>query len=210
MGSKIYKITGGPDNQISFLIRSSLFDRQRMLTIHPDYLALEDNDLNSSGATRIEKEHIEGFRFGIDWYRGRYIMIGRTYRIEVRDHQGRILGIRLHSIYGIHQKRLGNKFRQIYQALHKAYFNDLGLHYIRLVNDGLSFSLGGVTLTNVGIEDPKIGALPWNSIGLKPYHSYFALYDKAEPAKYHAFDYGFDWNAGLLYAVLNYILKHQK
>ena len=191
----------------TFWIRSTLFDRHRLLTIHPDYLAFDNKDLASAEPTSIEKANIESFRFGVDWVRGRFFIIGRTYRIEVRDHEGNTIKIRLRSIYGVRKKKLGAKYRQINRALHNAYFNDLGLHYIRLVNDGLPFTLAGIILTPEGIVDPKIGTLSWGSIGLKAYSTYFAIYDKAEPQKYHAFDYGIEWNAVLLYSVLTFILQ---
>jgi len=195
--------------QTTFLIRSTLFDRERLLTVNPDYLAFDNKDLVSAEPSTIERENIESFRFGVDWIRGLYFIIGRTYRIEVRDHEGNTIKIRLRSIYGIRKKKLGTKYNKIYGALHNAYFNDLGLHYVRLVNDRLPFMLAGVTLTPEGIVDPKIGALSWNSIGLKAYSTYFAIYDKSEPSNYHAFDYGVDWNAILLYSILTFILKQK-
>lgn len=137
----------------TFLIKSSLFDRDRLLTVNADYLSFDDNDLISAGHTTIEKSNIEGFRFGVDWITGLYFMIGRTYRIEVRDHTGKIIRIRLRSLYGIRRKKLATKYKKVYDALHNAYFNDLGLHYVSLVNDSLSFTLAGVILTPEGIAD---------------------------------------------------------
>ena len=194
----------------TFLIKSTLFDRDRLLTVHPDYLAFDDNDLISAGPTTIEKSDIESFRFGIDRIAGLYFVIGRTYRIEVRDHEGNTVKIRLRSIYGVRKKKLGTKYKKIYDALHSTYFNDLGLHYVRLVNDSLPFKLAGVTLTPEAIVDPKVGTLSWNSIGLKAYTTYFAIYDKSHPKNYHAFDYGIEWNAVLLYSVLDFILRKKQ
>lgn len=194
----------------TFLIKSTILDRERLLTVHPDYLSFDDKDLKSAQPTCLEKANIESFRFGVDWISGLYFIIGRTYRIEVRDHEGTCIKIQLRSIYGIRIKKLAKKYNQIYNALHSAYFNDLGLHYIRLVNDGLPFQLAGVTLTPHGLEDPKIGALSWNSIGLKAYTTYCAIFDKSEPTRYHAFDYGIEWNGVLLYSVLEYILKSKQ
>jgi hypothetical protein len=180
------------------------------LTVHSDYLAFDNKDLVSAEPTSIEKSNIESFRFGIDWIRGLYFIIGRTYRIEVNDHEGNTIKIRLRSIYGIRRKKLGAKYKKIYDALHNAYFNDLGLHYVRLVHDSLPFTLAGVILTPEGVVDAKIGILSWNSIGLKAYATYFVIYDKSEPKNYHAFDYGIEWNAVLLYSVLIFILKQKQ
>ena len=196
--------------QSTFLIRSTLFDRHRLLTVHPDYLAFDNNDLVSAEPTSIEKQNIESFRFGIDRIRGLYFNIGRTYRIEVRDHEGNIIKIRLSSIYGIRSGKLAIKYKQVYEALHNTYFNDLGLHYASLVNDSLSFRLAGAILTPEGIADSKLGTLSWDSIGLKTYATYFVIYNKSEPNNYHAFDYGIDWNAVLLYSVLAFILKQKQ
>jgi hypothetical protein len=194
----------------TFLIRSTLFDRHLQLTVHPDYLAFDNKDLISAEPTSIEKANIESFRFGIDWIRGLYFIIGRTYRIEVRDHEGNTIKIRLRSIYGVRRKMLGTKYKKIYDALHNAYFNDLGLHYVRLVHDSLPFTLADVIITPEGVVDPKIGALSWNSIGLRAYATYFAIYNESEPQNYHVFDYGIEWNAVLLYSVLTFILKQKQ
>jgi hypothetical protein len=195
---------------LKFPIKSTILARRRLLTVHPDCLSFDDKDLISAKPTCLEKANIESFRFGVDWISGFYFTIGRTYRIEVRDHEGATVKILLRSIYGVRKKKLADKYRQIYNALHNAYFNDLGLHYIRLVNDRLPFHLAGVMITADGIEDSKIGALPWNSIGLRAYTSYFAIFDKSDPSKYHAFDYGIEWNAVLLYSVLEYILREKQ
>lgn len=197
-------------SEIKFLTRSTPFDRDRILTINADYLSFDDNDLISAGPTIIEKSNMESFRFGVDWIRGLYFIIGRKYRIEVRDHTGKVIKIKLRSVYGIRRKKLATKYKKIYDALHNAYFNDLGLHYVSLVNNSLSFTLAGVTLTPDGIEDPKLGTLHWNSIGLRAYTTYFAIFDKSKPDNYHTFDYGIEWNGVLLYSVLTYILKQKQ
>jgi hypothetical protein len=194
----------------TFLIKSSLFDRDRLLTVNPDYLSFDDNDLISASPSTIEKSNIESFRFGVDWIRGLYFIIGRTYRIEVRDHDSRVIKIRLRSLYGVRKEKLATKYKKIYAALHESYFNDLGLHYVKLVNDSLSFKLAGITITPTGIDDPKIGTLTWNSIDLKAYTKYFAICDRSDTKKYHILDYGIEWNAVLLYSVLTYILKQHQ
>ena len=190
-----------------FSVRSTLFDRDRLLTIDPGYLSFDDKDLVSAGPTSITKANIESFRFGIDWIRGYYFIIGRSYRIEVRDHEGCVIRIRLRSLYGVRAKKLGEKYKKIYKALHDAYFNDLGVHYVKLAGGGLAFTLAGVIIDPEGIIDPRMGKLSWSSIGLKAYNTYFAIYDRVDPNKYRAFDYGIEWNAVLLYLVLDYILE---
>jgi len=195
--------------EYTFLIRSNLFDRDRTLTIHPEYLSFDDSDLVSAGPTTFEKANIESFRFGVAWIKGLYFPIGRIYRIGVRGHDGKVIKITLRSLYGIHKKKLITRYQKICKALHDNYLNELGLHYVNLVNDNLAFRLAEVTITPEGIEDPKIGMLGWDSVGLRAYATYFALHDKSDSKKYHLFDYGSDWNAVLLYSVLTYITTHQ-
>ena len=77
----------------SFHVKRSLFSAPRLLTIAPLYLEIEGSLAN----TRFTKEDIEGLRFGVTALRYYVIPISKTYNIEIKSSQGKIILIRMHS-----------------------------------------------------------------------------------------------------------------
>jgi hypothetical protein len=191
----------------TFLIQTTIFDRKHLLTIHPDFISFDDDALNPQAPATFSKTDIESIRYAIDSIRGRVFRIGRTYRIELRSSAGKIIRIRLRSIYGIRKKNLGKKYGDILRSLHQAYFNEMAAHYIRLLRNEISFTLAGLILTPDGVDDAKLGTLPWLFVGMKSYFTYFAIYDMRDAGKYRSFDYGMDWNAAVLRAVVDFTLR---
>ena len=51
-----------PTENLTFTLRSTIFDRRRQLTISPDYLEFDDNDLAESLPTRFLRSEIESLR----------------------------------------------------------------------------------------------------------------------------------------------------
>ena len=49
--------------RVEFRVKSSIFDRSRLLTLDPEYLEFDDNDLGSALPVRFLKEEIEGIKF---------------------------------------------------------------------------------------------------------------------------------------------------
>ena len=85
--------------KLDFVLKSSIFDRPRQLVLAPLYLEFDDNNLVSSTPTKFLKEEIEGIRFGIKGIRGYRFYIGRTYCIDIKNNSGKIIKLRLKSIY---------------------------------------------------------------------------------------------------------------
>lgn len=191
----------------TFLIQSSIFDRKHLLTIHTDFISFDNDALNPQTPTTFSKTDIESIRYAIDSVHGWIFRIGRTYRIELRSSTGKIIRIRLRSFYGIRRKSLGKKYGDILRAMHQTYFNEMAAHYVRLLGNELSFTLAGLLLSPDGVDDAKLGKLPWSFVGMKSYFTYFAIYDMRDAGKYRSFDYGVDWNTAVLHAVVDFTLR---
>jgi hypothetical protein len=176
----------------------------RLLTIDPLYLEFEGALAN----IRFTKEDIEGFRSGITGFRFYMIPISRTYNIEIKNSQGKIIFIRMHSFFGIGNRRIKKLFIQIYKKIQKAYFNEMAIHYVRLLNTGLTYELAGTMLSDEGIllKKEKL-PVPWIRIGLASYYQSCSIYDIADPQHFRSFDYWHDWNASLLRSVIDYKIR---
>jgi hypothetical protein len=190
----------------SFMVKRTPLSASRLLTIDPLYLELEGPLAN----TRFTKDDIEGYRFGVTSYSWFYfIPLSRTYSIEIKNSYGKIMLIQMHSFFGFGIKKNRNLFTKIHEKIHFAYFADMAIHYAKLLDSGLTYELAGAMLSSEGVLIRKTKQIiPWIRIGLKPYYEYCSLYDLADPQHARSFDYWHDWNASLLYSVIDYKLRN--
>ena len=190
---------------LQHLIKRGPLSASRLLTIHPLYIELEEPLAN----IRYTKDDIEGFRYGVRYYHFYIIPISRTYNIELRNSQGKIMLVRMHTFFGINKKKIEKSFIDIYNQINEAFFNDMAVHYAQLLNSGLTYNLAGALLTNEGVilkKDNKL--IPWLRIGLSSYYRSCSIYDISDPQHYRSFDYWQDWNASLLHSVVDYKMKN--
>lgn len=131
----------------SFHVKRTLFGAPRLLTVAPLYLEME----GPSAKTRFTKEDIVGLRFGVTPIRYYLIPISKTYNIEIKSSQGKIILIHMHSFFGVGSRNSRNLFIQIHKQIQQYYFNDMAIHYVRLLNGGLTFELAGALLTEEGV-----------------------------------------------------------
>lgn len=196
--------------KLEILVRSTLFDRPRQLTITPEYIEFDDQDRTSEPPTRFLKKEIEGVRYGIKPIHGYRFTIGRIYCIDIRDVSGRLIKIRLKSIYRVRLKLLHHKYANIINTLFLQHFHDISRYYLRQFHEGQTVELLGVTLNNQGVLfDKKIGWITWDFLGSRRYWHYFTLYSEAAPDHYRAFVFLEEWNAGVLRGLVEAILKEK-
>jgi hypothetical protein len=194
--------------KLEFTVRSSILDRPRLCVIHPDYLEFDDQDRESDAPTRFLRTEIEGLRYGVKAIRGYRFRIGRIYCIDVRDVTGRVIKIRLKSVYRVRLKPLNEKYLAIANALFRLYFHEMTLEYLAQFRDGQEVELLGVNLNSQGVLfDEKIGRISWNFLGTKRYWHYYTLYSEESPNDYRAFVFSDHWNAGVLRGLIETILK---
>jgi hypothetical protein len=195
---------------IKLTIKSSILDRYRQLVIDKNYIEFGDNELIATPPTKFNKEDITGFRYGIKWINGYQFTIGRTYCIDIQNKNGKIIKLRLKSLYGVRKKQLTNKYIQIVNALHDCFFDDLSRQYLTKFNENIEFELGGLLFSQKGISfKANSDAIPWEDIGTASYRTYYTIYPKSDPNQYKAFEYLYHWNTGVVYSVSRQILKNK-
>jgi hypothetical protein len=187
-----------------YRVKRGPLSASRLLTIDPLFIGMEGPLAN----TRFTKDDIEGFRYGARYYYFFVIPMGRTYTIEIKSSQGKVISLRMHTFFSIGNKKTQNLFIQIYKKIHEAYFKDMAIHYVRLLNEGLNFNLAGALLTREGVVIKKDRpVIPWIRIGLTSNYSSCSICDLSDPDHYRSFDYWFDWNASLLFSVVDYKIR---
>lgn len=153
---------------------------------------------------------IEGLRYGVKAIRGYRFRIGRIYCIDVRDMSGRLIKIRLKSLYRVRRRLLGEKYLEITNALFRQYFHEKIRHYLQQFQEGRPIELLGVSLNKEGVLfDEKTGRVSWIFLGTKRYWHYYTLYSEESPNNYRAFVFLDDWNAGVLQGLIELILKEK-
>lgn len=197
-----------PTESLTFTLRSSIFDRPRQLTICSGYLEFDDNDRAGAPPTRFERSEIESLRYGAKAIRGSEFRIGRIYCIDIRSTSGQVIKLRLKSIYRIRLRQLESKYLEITTALYKYYFHDKVRQYIKLFEENKPFDILGVNIDAEGILfDDKVGRVSWDYLRTRRYWTYFTLFSDTDPGQYKAFEPLEHWNAGVLYGLIESILK---
>ena len=198
------------NERLEFIVRSTILDRPRLLTINREYFEFDDKERVSEAPTIFSKADIAALRYGVKAIRGYRFRIGRIYCIDVINTSGAIIKIRLKSVYQVRRKLLGKKYQEIVGSLFKYYFNDMTRDYLSQFEAGQPVELLGVSLDSVGvIFDKKIGLVSWNFLGTKLYWHYYTLFSEEKPENYRAFIFLDDWNAGVLRSLIETILKRK-
>lgn len=191
-------------------IKSTILDRNRQLLLDPEYIQFDDQDKVSEPPTRFLTEEIEGFRYGVKAIRGYRFRIGRKYCIDIRDVSGRIMKIRLTSVYRVRVKQLNDKYASIVNYLYQCYFHPVTLAHYQQFQQGGNVELLGVSLNEDGVLfDEKVGRVGWNFIGVKRYWHYFTLYSEEFPDRYRAFVPADVWNTSILRQLIEMILREK-
>jgi len=199
-----------PENtsNLEFTLRSTILDRPRKLILNPQYIEFDDQNKASEPPTRFLIGEIEAFRYGVKAIRGYRFRIGRIYSIDIRDTSGRIIKLRLKSIYRVRVKQLNKKYTAIINSVYQTYFHPLTLTHYEQFQAGRDVEILGVSINKDGVlYDPKVARISWDFVNLKRYWHYYTLYSEEMPDRYRAFTPAEQWNASILRQLIQMILK---
>jgi len=78
----------------------------------------------------------------------------------------------------------------------------------KLFEENKPFDILGVNIDAEGILfDDKVGRVSWDYLRTRRYWTYFTLFSDTDPGQYKAFEPLEHWNAGVLYGLIESILK---
>ncbi|MGN8057270.1 hypothetical protein ACTJKN_13415 [Pedobacter sp. 22163] len=206
-----------PDsNQKNWLIKKSYFDRKpKNLLFTPQSILFGNQKLSVPTITDLSTEEPLEYRFGIKWIRGFEFIVGRKYQLLIRNSDGEMIKISFGSYYGINKVHLYNQYAEILNKLWESYFDGLVDHYLALFSQKTPFIVANVTFDEAGIKirstkfiNEEEKSLLWPDVGTKNYRTYFAIFSKQDPSNINkGYSYLDDWNTGVLYSVIETILK---
>ncbi len=184
-------------------------------------ISKESIQLNSVGkeiekVLHFDKRDVAEYRFGMKWIRGYAFTIGREYQIFIKDWMDRVIKISFKSIYGYRKNELHERYSKIIRALWDHHLTDIASAYYQQISKGETVHICGVEITNrdITIESQNILnkkkiVIPWELLGTQEYHTYYALFSIENPAELNCtYNYLDDWNAGLLFSVIETIKRH--
>lgn len=199
-----------PKAPTTVLIRSSVFDRDRQLIFSEEGIRYEESDLKDAPLKLIDKNSINGFRYGIKWIKGFEFVIGRIYCIDLMADHKTALKIRLKTLYGVRKFLLAEKYSLIIKLLFDYFFEDLLEQFAIKIDNGEIISLLGTSISQDGIQLSSGSTLiSWESLGTGAYTTYYALFSMTDSGNYKTYDYLTDWNTALLFSLTRTIL-HRK
>ena len=195
---------------LHFTLKSSIFDRSRLLTITPNYLEFDNRSSVGLDPTRFKKEEIKALRYGVKPIEGYQFVIGSVYCIDICNTADKIIKLRLKSLYGIGRNQLVQKYADIVNALLDYFFDNIAISFLEKFTNGESFTILDVFFCANGVQLNKRAAIiVWEDLGTKSYFHYYAMFSKANPNHYKAFEYLVDWNTCIIYTVSRQILKEK-
>ena len=197
-----------------YIQRGPIDTKKRQLIITLDFIQFEDNS-GLDPFTLFQKEEVCEYRYGINWIRGFEFTIGREYVILIRDSSGRTMKISFKSFYGRRKKEYHKLSNDILTTLWYCFFGNMANDYFNKIKKGEDITIGRALITKDAIivdeggilkKDKKV--IPWQDLGMKDYHTYFAIFSKDNAAKAHAtFSYFKDWNTGILFSIIKTFLN---
>ena len=198
------------ENNFECILKLSFLDRKRKLIINPSFIEFEDNDLAIGRNTKFDSEEIDSFRFGIKWINGYKFTIGRTYFIDIKSTTGKIIKLKLKSIYGIRKNELHHKYVTIVDKLIDFQFINIAKKYINQHRNAEDFTLLSIKFIEVGIQLKNKKIISWEDLATKQYNNKYSLFSKNNNNCYIVFEYDTDWNTAVLYSVVEQILLDKK
>lgn len=203
----------------SFIIKRGLWDsRPRRLRLHADYIEFDNKSANDENPTRLLKEDIKEYRFGIVWLQGLKFYIGRQYQVFIRASDGRELQIDFLTYYGIKKEILNAKYWDILDTISSLYFSDILNELFTKFQNGESIVVCGVELNQDAVILEHKGLfrnsrieIPWEDVKTRLYQTYYAIYSSKNPADINkSYKYLDDYNAWILRTIMENILDEKR
>ena len=189
--------------------KPTFFTKRQKIVLNPDFIEFYQSP-EDRNPIKFSKLEIDGFRFGVRWVSGYQFYIGRIYCIDIKNTAGKIIKVRLKSMYKINVKQLRKKYNVITNTVFKFYFTDSVLQYLKAFNYKQPLSILNVQFNQTGIIVDNKHDIEWNNLDIKSYTRYIAISTKENSNIYKPYDYIIDWNVWVLYNVIKQILKNKK
>ena len=191
-------------------IKSTWFDTKAKLCIKPESLEIEKKTFWGSKLISIPKDSVVKFRYGLKWIQIYHFTIGRIYFVDIVDTKGRLSKIRM---WGFNKNEIlegTEQYEKTLNALFDCYFDDISQKFLDKFNKVVNFEILDVIFSEIGIDfNDKRGIIKWNDVGTSSFQDYYSIYSKSNPLVYKSFEYGNEWNVGVLYSVSRQILKEK-
>ncbi|MDB5119360.1 MAG: hypothetical protein JWN56_578 [Sphingobacteriales bacterium] len=193
---------------MEFLIKSNILNRNRKLIINSELIEFDDFNWINNSISKFSRGEVASLRYGVKFIRGYSFIIGRTYCIDIKSLDDRIIKIRLISLYGIRKTALFKKFNQILNAFFDTHHKDIVGYYLEIFESGIQVNILETAFRQSGVVINE-NEVSWEDLGTKTYATYYALFSKKDPTIYKSFSYLNDWNSAVVYSFSKQVLSEK-
>jgi len=200
-----------------YIQRGPIDRKKRLLLITPDFIQFDDKN-GPALSVRFKKNEIREYRFGINWIKGFEFTIGREYVVFIRSSFDRTIKISFKTFYGVRKKEYHKLSNDILTFLWLFFFDDITTKHYQAFQSGVDVVIGRATLTREAVTIKERGLLKdketiirWEDLEIKEYYTYLAIFSTVDTLNaYATFSYLTEWNTGVLFSLINTILKNRK
>ncbi|SKC78161.1 hypothetical protein [Ohtaekwangia koreensis] len=192
-----------------YLLQSGLLDRLRTLTITPDSIAFDNNDIKSRTPALIHKKDIADIKFDTTPIRFYHFYLGDRYSISIKDINNKVLSIRFKNYLGI-RKHYRAIYVELADLLWEYFLKDIADRYEEeFFEQKKDLVLGKLKLTQDGIIVSGTGLrFTWQEVDFKSYRRFFVLSKRDKPEFHIWIDYN-EWHSEILYNIISAILDQK-
>jgi hypothetical protein len=192
-----------------YLLQSGLLDRLRTLTVTPDSIAFDNNDLKSRTPTLIHKKDIADIKFDTTPIRFYHFYLGDRYSISIKDTNNNVLSIRFKNYFGI-RKHYYAIYVELADLLWEYFLRDIADRYQEeFFEQKKDLVLGKLKLTQQDIVVSGTGLrFTWQEVDFKSYRRFFVLSKRDQPEFHIWIDYN-EWHSEILYNIISAILDRK-
>ncbi len=205
-------------NQKEFIVRRSLMDNYpRKLILNEEFVKFENSDLYLKPFLTFDKDDIIEYKFGINLM-GYGFTFGREYLIFIRNNKNEVIKINFKTYFGNKTKEYNVLFDKILDSLWDFYFSNITDDFINKFYENQEFNIGNIYFTKDQLIIKKGTifnkkeeiTIIWKNVRTSTYQKYFVIYSEMDPVNINVgFSYLDDWNSGVLWSVLQTLLKNE-
>lgn len=188
-------------NYITYIRKGLSNFKKRKVCFNEQGVEFDDTDFIKKQNSFIRYSDIKDFKFGIEWIKGYYFVIGRKYILTIRDLNNNKLNISFKSYYGYKKIELSEKYSNLLNTIWNNYVDDLVLKLITDIENGEEIEIAKTKIDSKRILYSK-KTTDWKKISTKAYDHYYVIYSKNNEHYNKAYYFKDDWNIGVLYSLI--------
>jgi hypothetical protein len=192
-----------------YILKSSIFDRNRKLILTKDYLEFENKNEISDLFSRINKSDMIDFKHEFEHLFFYKFPIGKRYSITFLDKDSNKLRMGFKE-YFWNNLNYNQVYSEIINKIWEYYFTDIVKSYNEKFtnNHPLDFKILKLDQTGIYLNSAK-RLITWDILDYKEYTTYFVIFNKDNPNEFQRMSFN-EWNSEVIFSLIRTIKNSKK